>query len=89
MTPRQLHRLLIAPEIIVVDLADAALVALQRALRLEHPLLDAPPPTEHPPVRRRARANPLSRPRLRRALRDYRRVVRDVLREAEQPDSPF
>jgi hypothetical protein len=89
MTPRQLHQLLVAPEIIVVDLADAALVALQRALRLEHPLLDAPPPTEHPPVRRRARAILCHAQRLRRALRDYRRVVRDVLRDADQPDSPF
>jgi hypothetical protein len=89
MTPRQLHRLLIAPEIIVVDLADAALVALERALCVEHPLLDAPPPTEHPPVRRHARGVLRRVQRLRASLRGYRRVVQDVLREAEQRDSPF
>jgi hypothetical protein len=89
MTPRQLHRLLIAPELIVVDLADAALIALERALCVEHPLLDAPPPTEHPPVRRRARDVLRRVGRLRASLRGYRRVVQDILREAEQRDSPF
>jgi hypothetical protein len=89
MTPRQLHHLLIAPELIVVDLVDAALVALERALLVEHPLLDEPPPTEHPPVRRHA-SHVLRRvERLRAGLRGYRRVVHDVLREAEQCDSPF
>jgi hypothetical protein len=85
----ELRRLLFAPEIIVVDLADAALVALERALRVEHPLLDAPPPIEHPPVRRHARAVLRHALRLRLALRRYRRLVHHVLREAEQPDSPF
>ncbi len=89
MTPRQLHRLLIAPELIVVDVVEAALIALERALCVEHPLLDAPPPTEHPPVRRHAR-NVLRRVEpLRASLRGYRRVVQDILREAEQRDSPF
>jgi hypothetical protein len=85
----ELRRLLFAPEIIVVDLADAALVALERALRVEHPLLDAPPPTEHPPVRRHARAVLRQALRLRLALRRYRCVVRDVLRDADHPDLPF
>jgi hypothetical protein len=89
MTPGELHRLLIAPEIIVVDLADAALVALERALLVEHPLLDAPPPTEHPPVRRHARAVLRHAEQLRHALRRYRNVVRDILREAEDVDPPF
>jgi hypothetical protein len=89
MTPHQLHRLLIAPELIVVDLADAALVALEHALYVEHPLLDAPPPTEHPPVRRHARHVMRRVDRLRESLRGYRRVVHDILREAEQRDSPF
>jgi hypothetical protein len=89
MTPRQMRRLLIAPEIIVVDLADAALVALERALRLEHPLLDAPPPTQHPPVRRRARQVLLRAARLRSDLRRYRDLLRDVVLEAEQHDLPF
>ena len=89
MTPRQFHRLLIAPELIVLDVADAALVALERALLVEHPLVDAPPPTEHPPVRQHARAVLRHADRLRDALRGYRRVVHDILREAEQNDSPF
>lgn len=89
MTPRQLHRLLIAPEIIVVDLADAALVALERALRLEHPLLDAPPPTDHPPIRQRAGALVRQAGRLRATLRRYRAAVRDVVLEAEHNDLPF
>jgi hypothetical protein len=85
----ELRRLLFAPEIIVIDLADAALLALERALRVEHPLLDAPPPTEHPPVRRHARAVLQHALRLRRALRRYRGVVHQLLREADQPDSPL
>jgi hypothetical protein len=40
MTPRQLHRLLIAPEIVVIDAVRAALFALERAILVEHPLLD-------------------------------------------------
>jgi hypothetical protein len=89
MTPRQFNRLLIAPEIIVIDLADAALLALERALRLEHPLLDAPPPTEHPPIRRRAKAILRRAQRLHVALRRYRGVVQAILREAQQNDLPF
>jgi hypothetical protein len=89
MTLDEFQRLLIAPELIVLDVADAALVALERALLLEHPLLEAPPPTEHPPVRQRARAVLRHAERLRAALRAYRRVVHDILREAEQNDSPF
>jgi hypothetical protein len=89
MTPRQLHRLLIAPELIVVDVVDAALVALERALCVEHPSLDASPPTEHPPVRHHARDVLRRVERLRASLRGYRRVVNGILREAEQRDSPF
>jgi hypothetical protein len=89
MTPCQLHRLLIAPQLIVVDLVEAALVALDRALCVEHPLLDAPPPTDHPPVRRHAREVLRRVERLRESLRGYRRAVNDILREAQQRDSPF
>jgi hypothetical protein len=89
MTPRHLHRLLIAPEIIVVDLAVAALVALERALLVEHPLLGDPPPTEHPPVRRAARDVLRLALHLRRALHGYRAVVRNVLDENEEADLPF
>jgi hypothetical protein len=88
MTTRQLAQLG-APELIVVDLADAALTALEHALRLEHPLLDAPPPTDHPTIRRRARAVLRRARRLHFALRRYRALVQDILREAEQYDLPF
>jgi hypothetical protein len=89
MTPDDLHRLLIAPEIIVVDLVDHALLALERALRVEHPLLDAPTPTDHPPARRHARHVLRHARRLRRALRAYRDAVRHILREAGQDDLPL
>jgi hypothetical protein len=89
MTPRQFHRLLVAPEIIVIDLAVAALIALERALRLEHPLVDAPPPTDQPPIRRRARAILRRAQQLRLYLRRYHRLVQAILREAEQNDLPF
>jgi hypothetical protein len=89
MTPRQFHRLLVAPEIIVVDLAESALIALDRALRVEHPLVDTPPPTDHPPVRRHARAVLRHNDQLRLVLRRYRDVVHAILRDAEQRDLPF
>jgi hypothetical protein len=83
MTLHQLHRLLAAPEIIVVDLLDSALTALHLALLVEHPLLDGPPTVDDPAVRRRAHAVLRSALRLRRALRAYRRTVDRVL---SQPD---
>ena len=85
MTLRQLDRLLIAPEIIVVDLVDAALIALECALRVEHPLIDAPPPTEHSPIRRHGRLVIRHAQR----LRAYRALVQAILREAEAEDSLF
>lgn len=88
MTVDELRRLLIAPEIIVLDLAVASLRALERALLLEHPLLDAPPSADDPLVRQRARAVLLRAARLRRDLRVYRRVVETILREADD-DSIF
>ena len=71
MTPSALHRLLIAPEIIVVDLALAALRALDRALLAEHPRLHAPPDPSRLPSSNGALASSSdSPPDLRRALRD-------------------
>lgn len=89
MTVDEFHRLLIAPEIIVLDVADAALLALERALVLEHPLLHNPASDDDSLVRRRARNVLRSAARLLRALRAYRAVVLDVLREAEFVDDPF
>jgi hypothetical protein len=89
MTLGELDRLLIAPEVIVVDLVEAALCALERALLVEHPLLGAPPSADDPPIRRRARAVLVPVARLRRALRAYRRAVRDVIHDAQANDLPF
>jgi hypothetical protein len=89
MTPKQFNQLLFAPEIIVIDLANSTLIALELALRLEHPLVDAPPPTEHPPIRHHARAVLRRARRLQHALSRYRALVHGILREAEQNDLPF
>lgn len=90
MTGDELGRLLAAPEIIVVDLVDAALRALRLAMFAEHPLLDddmAAP--DDPPVRRRARQLLRHADRLRRGLDAYRREVDLVLREPAETDLPF
>ena len=89
MTPRHLHRLLIAPEMIVVDATLALLVALDRALRVEHPLLDDQPDHDDPPPRRRARSALRHAARLRHALRRYRALVRRNVYRQLRDDSPF
>jgi hypothetical protein len=90
MTSQQFHRLLAAPEIIVVDLLDSALAALRLALFAEHPLLDDDLVTEDdPPVRRSAHAVLRSARHLRRALRHYRRAVDDALKQPDDPPLPF
>jgi hypothetical protein len=90
MTPRQLHRLLVAPEIIVVDLADHALHALGLALLAEHPLIDDDSAAhDDDPVQRRARALLRRARALRRALDDYRSQVERVLHRPDEPELPF
>jgi hypothetical protein len=89
VTVDELRRLLIAPEIIVLDVTGAALVALERALLLEHPLLHAPSHDDDPLVRQRARSVVHLAHKLRRAVRSYRGVVDAILREANHDDSPF
>jgi hypothetical protein len=89
MTPDELRRLLIAPEIIVVDLADAALAALRRAILVEHPTVDALHSAEDSAVRRRALIVLRSAANLHRALRAYRRAVERVLAEHDAEDLPF
>ncbi len=89
MTAEELHMLLLAPELIVLDILDAALLAVERALHLEHPLVGAPPPTEHPPIRRHAAQILRHALQLRRAIRRYRSVADDLLRDALPPDLPF
>lgn len=89
MTVDEFRHLLFAPEIIVLDVADAALRALERALILEHPLVHNPNSDDDSRVQRRARAVLRSAARLRRVLRLYRQTVRDVLRELEPVHEPF
>jgi len=89
MTAHQLHRLLIAPEIIVVDVAIAALRALDHALYVEHPLLDADPSPDDPHARRCARSILRDASRLRRSLRRYRGLVQAILREDQHNELPF
>jgi hypothetical protein len=90
MTADQLRRLLLAPEIVVVDLVGHALGALRLALLAEHPLLDDDLATGHdPPVQRQARAVLHHAARLRRALDAYRSEVRRVLRDLPGNDMPF
>jgi hypothetical protein len=86
MTVEELRRLLIAPEIIVVDLADAALAALRRAILLEHPTVTEFPSADHSPVLVRAAIVLRCAARLRRAIRAYRRAVDRVLDEPPSPD---
>ncbi len=89
MTVDEFRRLLIAPEIIVLDVAHASLRALERALLLEHPLLHAPHAADDPLVRQRARSVLRRASRLRQALRAYRGVVDAILRQADLDDAPF
>jgi hypothetical protein len=88
MTREELRRLLIAPEIIVVDLTDAALAALRRAILVEHPTLGEFPSDEQSGIRRRAALVLLAAARLHRALDAYRRAVEPVLHELPSHD-PF
>ena len=89
MTVDELRRLLIAPEIIVLDVAVASLRALERALLLEHPLLEAPHSGDDPLVRQRARAVLRRASRLRRDIRVYRGAVETILRDHGRDDDGF
>jgi hypothetical protein len=89
MTVDELRRLFVAPEIIVLDLALASLRALERALLLEHPLLEAPPSVDDPLVRQRARAVMRRASRLRRDIRIYRGVVETILRDDQRDNDLF
>jgi hypothetical protein len=90
MSPDELHELLVAPELVVVDLVDHAAHALRLALLAEHPLIDDPSAAHDDAlVQRRARVLLHRASRLRRALADYRREVRRVLGQPDDPDLPF
>jgi hypothetical protein len=91
MTHEQLRRLIAAPELVVINLVDAAMIALDLALLAEHPLLVSDDAAiEDPPVRRRARALREHALRLRRALDAYQRAVDRALHPQRPPDDlPF
>lgn len=85
-----LQRLLIAPELIAIELVDAALLALCRALLVEHPTLDGPPSTEDPPIRRRAHRVLRRARRLSHALDAYRVTAEQIIDDAlDDHDLPF
>ena len=77
MKRSRLHRLVSAPEIVVVDLADHALLALRLALLAEHPPLrdEEGFVSGEPPVQRQARELLRRVRRLRRELHAYRHAV--------------
>jgi len=93
MTVAELRRLLLAPELVVVNLLDESLTALRLALLTEHPLADdrRAADEEEAPVQRRARAVLRRALRLRRALAAYRREVDLALGLEHDPDDdmPF
>lgn len=89
MTSAQLRRLLLAPEIIVVELADAALTALRQAVVLEHPTVTEFPSAEGSAVLVRAALVLRAAARLRRALRAYRRAVDRVVEDVDRDELPF
>ena len=90
MMPRERGRLLAARELVVVDLTDAALVALLTALDLEHPTLEHPPFSGGPPTLRRARTVIRLAQRLRNTLESYRCTVDAALVfESNDDDIPF
>jgi hypothetical protein len=90
MNHRADRRLLVAPELFVVDLADANVRALLRAIRVEHPDLRRDPlPGDCPALLRRARAILQPARDLRRALADYRRAVDELVDDLQRDDLPF
>lgn len=91
MNSEQRRLLCAAPEIVVVDLADAALGALVLALTLEHPSLDAfdNPWIAAPPTLLRARRLVRAARRLRDDLDRYRLDVDRALRDDPGQSLPF
>lgn len=89
MTAAELRRLVQAPELIVVDLAIAALEALRRGILLAHPTVSELPRPGDAPVLRRAAIVLRSVARLRRQLRAYRRAVDRVADKEAFDHLPF
>jgi hypothetical protein len=90
MTRDQLNRLLIAPELIVIDVALAALRALRRALLVEHPTIEGRRhSSDDPPIERRARSVLRSSRQLQRDLHDYHATADEIIAAAREDDIPF
>jgi hypothetical protein len=79
MTSNEIQRLCIAPEIVVVDLVDAALDALHRALLAQHPMIVGEASADQPLIRRRATRILRRAERLQRALDAYRAAAAAIL----------
>lgn len=88
MIADDLRRRIAAPELLVVDVAEAALVALLRALGAQHPTL-GDPDHDDPPSLRRAHTVHRTAQRLRRELRRYTLAVDDALFLSHDHDLPF
>ena len=82
-----LRQLLAAPELLVIDLVDASLDTLLRALLVEHPSLSAPSPFRESDLCRRARALVRCSQHLRREIVAYRHAVDRAL--DDEHDLPF
>jgi hypothetical protein len=89
MTRTERARLYAARELVIVDLLDHALAALDVVLLLEHPTLDEPPFYAAPPTLRRARALARAGRLLRRELDRYRTAVDRSLAAPDLEEMPF
>jgi hypothetical protein len=89
MTRAERARLYAARELVVVDLLDNALAALDVALALEHPTLDEPPFDRAPVTLRRARALARVGRLLRVELDRYRAAVDASLAPPDLDELPF
>jgi hypothetical protein len=90
MTVDELHRLFIAPELIVVELAAASLHALRRALVVGHPTIERPCAYDLAPIHHCARAVLRSARQLQVALDAYRAAAEDIIQSSRiDDDIPF
>jgi hypothetical protein len=89
MTRAERDRLYAARELVLVDLLDHTLAALDIALVLEHPTLHNLAPLVPPPTLRRARALVRAARLLRAELLRYRAAVDASLAAPESDELPF
>jgi hypothetical protein len=89
MTRDERARLYAARELVLVDLLDHALAALDVALALEHPTLDEPPFDRAPITLRRARKVARIARLMRAELDNYRAAVDASLAAPDRDELPF